>query len=73
MVENIRVRRGSNVAINVPIYRDLYTANPFLEQIPYELKKEIEERTGSAAPSVLTEFTSDAQPNHIYMDAMAFG
>lgn len=35
---NIRCRRGSKVAINLPIYKDVKTPSPFLEEAPYTLK-----------------------------------
>lgn len=38
LTKNIRLRRGSKVAINLPIYRDVNTATPFKEPIPPSLK-----------------------------------
>nr|ACC86274.1 glutamate-cysteine ligase catalytic subunit [Exaiptasia diaphana] len=54
---NIRERRGSKVAINVPIFKDVNTPSPFIEKFP-----EVEGEGGRAA-----------KPDHIYLDAMGFG
>lgn len=62
---NIRSRRGSKVAINVPIYKDVNTPSPFVDpSIPYDRQLwpgDSEAKNGAA------------KPDHIYMDAMAFG
>ncbi|KAJ9102541.1 hypothetical protein QFC21_002942 [Naganishia friedmannii] len=62
---NIRSRRGSKVAINVPIYKDTNTPSPFVDPtIPYDRQLwpgDSEAKNGAA------------KPDHIYMDAMAFG
>ncbi|KAJ9096603.1 hypothetical protein QFC19_007136 [Naganishia cerealis] len=62
---NIRSRRGSKVAINVPIYKDTNTPSPFVDpSIPYDRQLwpgDSEAKNGAA------------KPDHIYMDAMAFG
>nr|CAD7595628.1 unnamed protein product [Timema genevievae] len=59
LTRNIRERRGSKVAINIPVYRDKNTPSPFKEDL----------RT------VGDEGQSDwaARADHVYMDAMGFG
>ncbi|KAF9996985.1 hypothetical protein BGZ65_007429, partial [Modicella reniformis] len=65
LTANIRTRRGSKVAINMPIFHDKNTPKPFIDPtIPTftdypEDKNAIEEGA--------------ALPDHIYLDAMAFG
>ncbi|XP_031569988.1 glutamate--cysteine ligase catalytic subunit-like isoform X2 [Actinia tenebrosa] len=54
---NIRERRGSKVAINVPIFKDVNTPSPFIEE----------------SPEVKGEGASASKPDHIYLDAMGFG
>ncbi|KAG9077658.1 hypothetical protein FRC06_008784, partial [Ceratobasidium sp. 370] len=58
-------RRGSKVAINVPIYFDTNTPRPFIDPtIPWDRNiypEDHEARDGAA------------KPDHIYMDAMGFG
>ncbi|WFD02329.1 glutamate--cysteine ligase [Malassezia obtusa] len=65
LTANIRKRRGSKVRINVPIYRDTNTPQPFVDPtIPYErdlFPEDAEAKLGAALP------------DHIYMDAMGFG
>ena len=56
---NIRERRGEKVAINVPIFRDINTPTPFVEDFS-GLGDD-----GSSARA--------AKPDHVYMDAMGFG
>ncbi|GAA96984.1 uncharacterized protein L969DRAFT_54002 [Mixia osmundae IAM 14324] len=62
---NIRRRRGSKVAMNMPIYRDSRTPQPFIDPaIPWDrdvFPEDREAREGAALP------------DHIYMDAMGFG
>ncbi|CAH8525209.1 unnamed protein product [Schistosoma rodhaini] len=58
LTRNIRERRGTKVAINVPIYRDICTPQPFIENFPNQ-----NDPTSTFA----------ALPNHIYLDAMGFG
>ena len=58
LTQNIRKRRGSKVAINVPIYRDIQTPLPFIETI------------GSQK---LIDIEKDAKVDNVYMDAMGFG
>eukprot|EP00127_Corallochytrium_limacisporum_P001095 Clim_evm6s39 gene=Clim_evmTU6s39 len=57
LTRNIRTRRGRRVIINVPIYKDVNTPNPFIETFTND--------DGEAAKA--------AKPDHIYMDAMCFG
>ncbi|XP_035223286.1 glutamate--cysteine ligase catalytic subunit-like isoform X2 [Stegodyphus dumicola] len=59
LARNIRQRRGRKVVINVPIYRDRNTPDPFVEDFT-NLGDD-----GEAAAAAL--------PNHVYMDAMGFG
>ncbi|KAL7752335.1 glutamate--cysteine ligase [Sorochytrium milnesiophthora] len=61
LTANIRERRGQKVAINMPIFRDTNTPSPFVEQLP----------ESPHYPNPYT--TGEAKPDHIYMDAMAFG
>ncbi|KAJ1304844.1 hypothetical protein OPQ81_005978 [Rhizoctonia solani] len=65
LTANIRRRRGSKVAINVPIYFDTNTPKPFIDPtIPWDrdiYPEDHEARDGAA------------KPNHIYLDAMGFG
>ncbi|CAI5442367.1 unnamed protein product [Caenorhabditis angaria] len=57
--KNIKSRRGSKVAINVPIYKDKNTKSPYVEDF-----------SGYGARP---EDVVDAKPDHIYMDHMGFG
>ncbi|KAJ1902329.1 glutamate--cysteine ligase [Kickxella alabastrina] len=65
LAANIRERRGAKVAINMPIFHDANTPNPFVDPtIPYErnlFPEDSEAKKGAALP------------DHIYMDAMGFG
>ena len=65
LAANIRSRRGRKVEINVPIFKDEKTPNPFQDPtVDYDLYKWPEDddvRNGAA------------KKDHIYMDAMAFG
>ncbi|VDP99505.1 unnamed protein product [Trichobilharzia regenti] len=58
LTRNIRERRGAKIAINVPIYQDTHTPQPFIEKFP-----ESNDPNASSA----------ALPNHVYLDAMGFG
>jgi glutamate--cysteine ligase catalytic subunit len=58
LTRNIRERRGSKVAMNIPIFTDEKTPKPFIEEFPTDV-----EGKGS----------KDALPDHIYMDCMGFG
>ncbi|WFD18936.1 glutamate--cysteine ligase [Malassezia caprae] len=65
LTSNIRQRRGSKVRINVPIFRDTHTPEPFVDPtIPYE--RELFPEDGEARAGA-------AWADHIYMDAMGFG
>lgn len=59
LATNIRERRGKKVVINIPIYRDIKTPDPFIEEFSHLGDN------GEAA--------SGALPDHVYMDAMGFG
>ncbi|KAI8981590.1 glutamate-cysteine ligase-domain-containing protein [Mycotypha africana] len=65
LTANIRRRRGSKVKINMPIFHDNNTPKPFIDPtIPWDrdlFKHDKEAKEGAALP------------DHIYMDAMAFG
>ena len=56
---NIRERRGEKVAINMPIFKDKNTPQPFVEDL-----SGLGDDGSSAAA---------AKPDHVYMDAMGFG
>ncbi|XP_059487754.1 glutamate--cysteine ligase [Neocloeon triangulifer] len=59
LTRNIRERRGEKVAINLPIFKDKNTPSPYVE----DLSKLGDDGSSQKA----------ALPDHIYMDAMAFG
>ncbi|ETS65023.1 hypothetical protein PaG_00475 [Moesziomyces aphidis] len=65
LTANIRKRRGSKVAINMPIFKDVNTPSPFIDpSIPWDrdlFPEDAEAKAGAA------------KPDHIYMDAMGFG
>ncbi|XP_071506165.1 glutamate--cysteine ligase catalytic subunit-like [Diadema antillarum] len=58
LTKNIRKRKGEKVAINVPIYMDKNTPNPFVETFGND-------HDGESARA--------AKEDHIYMDCMGFG
>ncbi|CAI4222007.1 unnamed protein product [Auanema sp. JU1783] len=58
LVKNIRGRRGEKVAINVPVFKDVNTPSPYIEDLS---------RFGNP------DSYSAAKPDHIYMDHMGFG
>ncbi|KAJ3164229.1 hypothetical protein HDU88_005541 [Geranomyces variabilis] len=96
LTANIRLRRGSKVAINMPIFKDERTPSPWMEPSPSCLTNHFTKSLANAVaagcsnghveetvaatkllnkdrlPS-LPELVPDAQPDHIYMDAMCFG
>ncbi|XP_024085611.1 glutamate--cysteine ligase catalytic subunit [Cimex lectularius] len=59
LTRNIRMRRGEKVAINLPVYRDDKTMTPFKDDLN--------------ALGDNGESAKAALPDHVYMDAMAFG
>lgn len=65
LTANIRERRGSKVAINLPIFKDDKTPSPFIDpSIPWDrdwFPGDSEAKNGAA------------KPDHIYMDSMGFG
>ncbi|KIM83246.1 hypothetical protein PILCRDRAFT_819487 [Piloderma croceum F 1598] len=65
LTANIRIRRGSKVAINLPLFIDEKVPRPFIDPtIPWDrsvYKEDPEAKNGAALP------------DHIYMDAMGFG
>ncbi|CAM0141049.1 glutamate--cysteine ligase [Umbelopsis sp. WA50703] len=65
LTANIRRRRGSKVAINMPIFKDRNTPSPFIDPtIPWDRDVFPEDKEAKEGA---------AKPDHIYMDAMAFG
>jgi glutamate--cysteine ligase catalytic subunit len=65
LTANIRSRRGSKVAINLPIFFDEKTPRPFIDPtIPWNR---------SVYPEDPEAKNGAALPDHIYMDAMGFG
>ena len=82
---NMRHRRGSKVAINLPIFIDSKTPRPFIDPtIPWERSLYPEDPGGKISTSPPTSMTSNllwnseakngaALADHIYMDAPAFG
>jgi len=84
LTANIRSRRGSKVAINLPIFFDKNTPRPFVDPtIPWE-RNVYPEDSGKFHFSHLTSATIDELPSpeakngaalqdHVYMDAMGFG
>ncbi|PVG00389.1 putative gamma-glutamylcysteine synthetase [Serendipita vermifera] len=65
LTANIRKRRGSKVAINLPIYFDTNTPRPFIDPtIPWDRDVYPEDKEAS---------NGAALQDHIYMDAMGFG
>ncbi|CAB4493439.1 uncharacterized protein OCT59_000526 [Rhizophagus irregularis] len=65
LTANIRKRRGSKVAINMPIFHDIKTPKPFIDPtIP---------RNRNLFPEDKEAAEGMALPDHIYMDAMVFG
>ncbi|KAF8629424.1 hypothetical protein AX15_003473 [Amanita polypyramis BW_CC] len=65
LTANIRRRRGSKVAINLPIYFDKNTPKPFIDPtIPWDR---------SVYPGDPEAKNGAALTDHVYMDAMGFG
>ncbi|KAF8639556.1 hypothetical protein AX17_001460 [Amanita inopinata Kibby_2008] len=65
LTANIRRRRGSKVAINLPIFFDKETPRPFIDPtIPWDR---------SIYPEDPEAKNGAALPDHIYLDAMGFG
>lgn len=60
LVQNIRARRGRKVIINIPVFKDVKTADPFVESFPPEV-----DVNGEAAAA--------SKSDYVYMDAMGFG
>jgi glutamate--cysteine ligase catalytic subunit len=83
LTANIRTRRGSKVAINLPIYVDKNTPRPFIDPtIPWD-RSIYPEDSGGFGGLLLQPFACShleleakegaALPDHIYLDAMGFG
>ncbi|CAG8634171.1 7041_t:CDS:10 [Paraglomus brasilianum] len=65
LTANIRTRRGSKVAINMPIFHDTKTPKPFIDPtIQWNRDKYPEDKEAASGAAL---------PDHIYMDAMCFG
>ncbi|PBK73874.1 glutamate-cysteine ligase catalytic subunit [Armillaria solidipes] len=65
LTANIRRRRGSKVAINLPIFFDEHTPRPFIDPtIPWDR---------SIYPEDPEAKNGAALPDHVYLDAMGFG
>lgn len=65
LAANIRRRRGSKVAMNMPIFFDTNTPRPFIDpSIPWDR---------NLFPGDKEAKEGAALPDHIYMDAMGFG
>ncbi|CAG8459855.1 13849_t:CDS:10 [Funneliformis caledonium] len=65
LAANIRKRRGSKVAINMPIFHDIKTPKPFIDPtIPKDRNLFPEDKEAAEGAAL---------PDHIYMDAMVFG
>lgn len=65
LTSNIRSRRGSKVAVNLPIFFDQNTPRPFIDpSIPWDR---------SIYPEDCEAKNGAALPDHIYLDAMGFG
>lgn len=65
LTANIRRRRGEKVAINIPVFKDKNTADPFEDPtIPHER---------NLFPKEDSEAKTAALTDHIYMDSMGFG
>ncbi|KAI0368347.1 glutamate-cysteine ligase catalytic subunit [Pilatotrama ljubarskyi] len=65
LTANIRRRRGSKVAINLPLFIDTHTPRPFVDPtIPWQRNIYPEDPEAKHGAALL---------DHIYMDAMGFG
>ncbi|KAI0930145.1 hypothetical protein AcV5_006934 [Taiwanofungus camphoratus] len=65
LTANIRRRRGSKVAINLPLYIDKNTPRPFVDPtIPWQREIYTEDPEAKHGSALI---------DHIYMDAMGFG
>ncbi|KAG0277169.1 hypothetical protein BGZ96_002997, partial [Linnemannia gamsii] len=65
LTANIRRRRGAKVAINMPIFHDKNTPKPFIDPTIPTYNDYPEDKNAIEQGAAL--------PDHIYMDAMAFG
>lgn len=75
-MNNIRERRGKNVSIQVPIYRDTDTPTPFFEDYTKSMNVDpANEANLDTSKKVAAERPRSANilKNQIYMDAMGFG
>lgn len=65
LTAHIRTRRGSKVAINVPIFFDTNVPRPFIDPT-IDFNRKLFPEDANAGDGA-------AKPDHIYMDAMGFG
>jgi glutamate--cysteine ligase catalytic subunit len=72
LTANIRKRRGEKVAVNLPIFVDHATPQPFREALP-KVVEEMLKSKGLEIPKSLVDYEPSALENHVYMDAMCFG
>lgn len=61
LARNIRARRGRKVVINLPVYKDINTGDPFID----DTISEKDDFDGEAKAALKSD--------HVYMDAMGFG
>ncbi|CAO3666245.1 unnamed protein product [Rhizopus stolonifer] len=65
LTANIRRRRGSKVKINMPVFRDIHTPQPFIDPtIPWDREFFDHDKEAKEGAALV---------DHIYMDAMVFG
>lgn len=69
LTRNIRTRRGRQVSINLPVYRDTATSidpvsGHFIDPVLNDKARR---------PLISPEQLEDFKPNHVHMDAMGFG
>jgi glutamate--cysteine ligase catalytic subunit len=60
LAQNIRARRGRKVILNIPVYKDVKTPDPFIEEFP------VDDDVGGEAAAA-------SKSDHVYLDAMGFG
>lgn len=68
LASNIKQRRGEKVAINIPIFKDTNTPDPFVEDFGIS---DVEDKSATGRGGGLA--TDAALPDHVYMDHMGFG
>lgn len=74
LADNIRQRRGSNVFIQVPVFRDRQTPRPFIEDWSQSMNIDGQSIRSSQMKQEATRRMENLPvKDHIYMDAMGFG